>query len=117
MHWPEPITTKEVEPDQGPVLVTVEYRIEPKHREQFLRAISLYARMLRRDGAYEVGIFEDPADEGRFVETFMTDSWLDHLRLHQRLTKADQKVEEAVRRFQVDGEPKATHLILARPRN
>jgi MFS family permease len=117
MHWPEPITTREVEPDRGPVLVTVEFRIEPKHREQFLRAISLYARMLRRDGAYDFGIFEDPADEGRFVETFMTDSWLDHLRLHQRLTNADLKVEQAVRRFQVGGEPKATHLIFARPRN
>jgi hypothetical protein len=79
--------------------------------------MSLYARLLRRDGAYEVGIFEDPADEGRFVETFMTDSWLDHLRLHQRLTNADRRVEEAVHRYQVGGEPKATHLILARPRN
>jgi MFS family permease len=115
MHWPEPITTREVEPDRGPVLVTVEYRIEPKHREQFLRAMSLYARLLRRDGAYDFGIFEDPAHEGRFVETFMTDSWLDHMRLHHRLTNADRKVEETVRSFQIDGEPKATHLILAEP--
>jgi MFS family permease len=115
MSWPEPITTREIEPDRGPVLVMVEYRIEPKHRDQFLRAMARFARPLRRDGAYDFGIFEDPADDGRFVETFMTDSWLDHLRLHQRLTNADSEVEQAVRRLQVGGAPKTTHLILARP--
>jgi hypothetical protein len=45
----------------------------------------------------------------------MTDSWLDHMRLHQRLTNADSEVEQAVRRLQVDGEPKTTHLVLAQP--
>jgi MFS family permease/quinol monooxygenase YgiN len=113
MAWPEPITTREIQPDRGPVLVLVEYRIAQKHREEFLRAMSRLARSLRRDGAYDFGIFEDPADDGRFVETFMTDSWLDHMRLHRRLTNADSEVEQAVRRLQVGGEPKTTHLILA----
>jgi hypothetical protein len=27
MHWPAPITTREIEHDRGPVLITVEYRI------------------------------------------------------------------------------------------
>lgn len=117
MHWPEPITTAEVEPDRGPVLVMVEYHIDPKHREEFLKAMAPYARLLRRDGAYDFGIFEDPAEEGRFVETFMADSWVEHLRLHQRITKGDRKTEEAVRRWNVGGAPKATHLIFAHPRN
>lgn len=117
MHWPEPITTAEVEPDRGPVLVMIEYRIDPKHRDQFLDAMAPYARQLRRDGAYDFGIFEDPADEGRFVETFMTDSWIEHLRLHQRITNADRKAEQAVRRWNIGGEPKATHLILAQSRD
>jgi MFS family permease len=115
MAWPEPITTREIEPERGPVLVMVEYRIAPKHREQFLRAMARFARSMRRDGAYDFRIFEDPADDSRFVETFMTDSWLDHMRLHQRLTNADSEAEQAVRRLQVDGEPKTTHLVLAQP--
>jgi MFS family permease len=115
MHWPEPITTREVEPDRGPVLVTIEYRIDPQHRNPFLRAMKAYAQLLRRDGAYGFGIYEDPSDEGRYVETFMTDSWIEHLRLHQRVTNADRAVEEKVRSFQIGGAPKATHLIFARP--
>lgn len=111
MHWPAPITTHEVEQDRGPVLVTVEYRIDPKNRAAFLRALWRYSRERRRDGAYEWGLFEDPAQDGRYVETFLTDSWLEHLRAHERVTKADRLQEQIVQRFLIDGPQKTTHLI------
>ena len=113
MHWPNPVTTHAIEADRGPVLVTVEYRIDPKNRIAFLHALAQNSRERRRDGAYDWGIFEDPADDGRFVETFLTDSWLEHLRLHQRVTKADRISEVAVRRFQIGDAPKTTHWISA----
>jgi predicted MFS family arabinose efflux permease/quinol monooxygenase YgiN len=116
MHWPEPVTIAEVEPDRGPVLTLVEYRIDPQHREAFLEAMGPYARVFRRNGAYDFAVFEDPAEEGRFVETFMTDSWSEHLRLHQRVTITDRKSEEAVRRWNI-GAVKTTHLVLAQPRD
>jgi quinol monooxygenase YgiN len=94
----------------------IEYRILPEHREKFLEAMVPYARVLHRNGAYDFGVFEDAAEEGRFVETFMSDSWLEHLRLHLRMTNTDRKTEEGVRRWNV-GEVKATHLILAQPRD
>jgi len=111
MHWPAPITTHEIEQDRGPVLVTVEYHIDPKKREPFLQALNRYAHVRRRDGAYDWRVFEDPAEEGRFVEAFMTDSWLEHQRQHERVTKADRVQEEAAKRFQIRGAPKTTHLI------
>ena len=113
MQWPDPVTTHSIEPDRGPVLVTVEYRIDPKNRKAFLHALGQNSRERRRDGAYDWGVFEDSADEGRFVETFLTDSWLDHLRLHRRVTKADLISEQAVRRFHIGEGPKTTHLISA----
>lgn len=117
MHWPAPVTTFAVEADRGPVLVTTEYRIDPRNRELFLQALGRFGRERRRDGAYDWGVFEDPAVQGRFVETFLTDSWLEHLRLHQRVTNADRVLQEGVRRFQVGGEPKTTHLIGAHAGN
>jgi hypothetical protein len=117
MQWPDPVTTREIDGDRGPVLVTVEYRIDPKNRDAFLRAIGKNSRERRRDGAYDWGIFEDPADEGRFIETFLTDSWLEHLRLHRRVTKSDQISEQAVRRFQIGDGPKTTHLVSAQRGN
>ena len=116
MHWAVPVTSRAVEPDRGPVLVTIEYRIDPKNQEKFLHALVRYARERRRDGAYDWGIFEDPAEEGRFIETFRSDSWLEHLRQHQRVTKTDRLLESAVRRFQVGEGPKTTHLIAAQIR-
>jgi MFS family permease len=115
MHWAVPITTHEVEHDRGPVLVTVEYHIDPGNRAPFLRALGRYARERRRDGAYDWALFEDPAQDGRFIETFLTDSWLEHLRAHERVTKADRVQEQIVRRFLIDGGPKTTHLIGVRP--
>jgi predicted MFS family arabinose efflux permease len=111
MHWPAPVTSHAIEPDRGPVLVIIEYHIDPKNQEAFLRALSRSARERRRDGAYDWGIFEDPAQDGRFIETFRSDSWLEHLRQHQRVTKADRIQEQAVRRFQIGDGPKSTHFV------
>jgi quinol monooxygenase YgiN len=115
MHWPAPVLTREVEPDRGPVLVTVEYRIEPRNREAFLAALETLAYERRRDGAYDWGIFEDTADQGRFLETFLVESWLEHLRQHQRVTNADRILQTEVHRYQLDGVPKVSHLIAAEP--
>ena len=111
LHWATPITTHAVEEDRGPVLVTVEYQIDPKNRGAFLRALGRFSQERRRDGAYQWGLYEDPSVDGRFIETFMTDSWLEHLRSHERVTKADRALEQIVYRFQVSGQPRTTHLL------
>jgi hypothetical protein len=68
----------------------------------------------RRDGAFAWEVFEDPEHDGLFVETFMLNSWAEHLRQHARVTDADRTMQEAVDRFQIDGFPKVTHLLAAR---
>jgi predicted MFS family arabinose efflux permease len=110
-HWPAPITTHQIEQDRGPVMVTVEYRVAAENRARFIKAIYRYSRARRRDGAYDWRLFEDPAEDGKFVETFMTDSWLEHLRLHARVTKADRLQEAIVQRLLIGNSYKTTHLI------
>jgi len=116
MHWPTPIATHDVEQDQGPVLVTVEYRINPNDRAPFLAALERLAQERRRDGAYAWGVYEDAGEEGRMVETFWTESWLEHLRQHQRVTNADRVLQDSVHRFHTEGIPQVTHLIAVEPR-
>jgi MFS family permease len=113
MHWPEPSLTGDVEADRGPVLVTVEYQIRPEDRAMFLGAIARLAGERRRDGAFDWGLFEDLAQTGRFIETFMLDSRIEHLRQHERVTHADRELQQVIHRFQVHGAPKVTHLIAA----
>jgi MFS family permease len=112
MHWPAPVVSQEIEHDEGPVLVTVEYRIVPAERQAFLTALERLAAQRRRDGAYAWGVFEDVAERGRFLETFLVESWLEHLRQHERVTNADRMLEERLHGFLRD-EPKVTHLIAA----
>ena len=58
-------------------------------------------------------MFEDAADPARFVETFLVESWLEHMRQHQRVTNADRVLQNEVQRFQIEGEPKVAHMIAA----
>ncbi|HXY98231.1 MAG TPA: MFS transporter [Steroidobacteraceae bacterium] len=112
MHWPAPVLAEAVEGDAGPVLVSVEYHIDPKDREAFIAAITRLARTRRRDGAYSWGVFQDTAHAGRFLETFLVDSWLEHLRQHERVTRADRAIEDRVRSFAHEA-PRITHYIAA----
>src|SRR5580700_10162364 len=113
MHWPAPITSYPIQHDRGPVLVSVEYRIRPQDRQEFLQVLEQLGYERRRDGAYRWGVFEDAAVEGRIVENLLVASWMEHLRQHQRVTNADRRVQECVERFHLDDEPKVTHFIAA----
>ena len=114
MSWPSPVGASDINPATGPVMVMITYRIEPKNRVSFLDAIERAGRERYRDGAYDWHIFEDPGDNRRFVETFLSDSWASHLRQHARVTKSDLALEADVLRFQVGTGPQITHLIAAR---
>jgi quinol monooxygenase YgiN len=113
MHWPTPVLSHEIEQDEGPVMVTVEYQIRPENREAFLAALDRLAHERRRDGAYAWGVFEDVGQEGRFLETFLVESWLEHLRQHERVTNADRILQDAVHRYHIKGKPKVTHFVAA----
>jgi hypothetical protein len=71
-------------------------------------------RVRRRDGAMRWGLFSDTANPGRFFETFLVESWTEHLRQHERVTVADREVENQARSFQIGGKPPiVSHLIYA----
>ena len=113
MHWPEPVLAAGVNDDAGPVLVTVEYHVPAEHREAFLSAMGPLAHERRRDGGYDWNLFQDSAHPERMIETWLVDSWLEHMRQHRRVTRADQASEERVGRFSREA-PRITHYVAAR---
>jgi len=111
-YWPEPKVQLEPKAQTGPVLITVEYEIDPSDAEVFTQAARISGEMKRRAGAFYWNLFRDTGDPSRFVETFIVDSWDEHLRQHGRLTLADQQIEDRVRSFHRGAEsPKTSHLI------
>jgi len=109
-----PVIVKEVGAEllEGPVLVTIEYSVISGQETEFVKAMRQYARTRRRDGAYRWGIYRDTEIANGFVEIFLVHSWAEHLRQHERHTKADRKLEERVYSY-VAGEPKVRHLLYA----
>jgi len=69
-------------------------------------------RLRQRGGAIRWNISRDTADPQKFVETFVTESWADHLRQHERVTAETRKIEGRVQALHLGpGPPKTTHLI------
>jgi hypothetical protein len=75
----------------------------------FLKAINGYGRIRRRDGGYRWGIYRDMENPDLYLETFLVDSWAEHLRQHERSTRADREVTEQVQSY-TRGEPTVRHL-------
>ena len=97
LHWPEPTVMLEPDPEQGPVLVTVEYHVDAANADEFVSAVHALGNIRQRDGARRWGLFRDLADPSRYIETFILDSWVEHLRQHGRVTVADRAAEDRVR--------------------
>jgi len=116
LHWPEHATAIMPEPDSGPVLIMLEYRIDPGKAKDFAEAMKALGRVRRRDGAMRWGLFQDTAEPRRYFEIFAAESWAEHLRQHERVTVADREIENHARSFHVGEAPPVTsHLIYAYP--
>jgi MFS family permease len=111
-HWSMPHTHEEIDNDRGPVLVKIEYRIDPKDRAAFLRALDELGFERRRDGAFAWGIFEDAGDVGRYEEAYLIESWLELMHLRERVTNADRVLEDQIREMLIEP-PRIEFLIAA----
>jgi hypothetical protein len=105
VQLPDIAVVSEPLPDDGPVLIQIEYRVDPENRAAFMRAIHAAAPTRRRNGASAWRIFRDLEDDGRFVERFVITSWAEYVRLRTRLTVADHALQERVLALQRPGVP------------
>jgi MFS family permease len=117
LHWSEPLAAITPDPDDGPVLVMLDYRIDVERSEEFIKAVYELKRVRHRDGARRWGLYNDITDPGRYVETFTVPSWAEHVRQHVRFTIGDREIEDRVRSFHIGPEPPiVSHLIYAKQR-
>jgi predicted MFS family arabinose efflux permease len=116
MHWPFPTLLVKPEFEQGPVLVQIEYKIDPKHQDEFAHAMKDLSVIRKRDGAFFWGLFRHDVYPDVYIEAFMIDSWAEHLRQHERITVADRSVEDRAFSFHIGNKPPVvSHFIAAEP--
>ena len=109
--WAMPEPQVAAGPADGPVLVTIEWRIDPANSEQFTAAMAPIRRMRRRDGATGWGLFHDIEDAGRVLETFTVATWAEHERQHHRSVAGDAEIQQLARSLVIDDGPWVHHLI------
>ncbi len=102
MDWPLPVLAEAPQSDV-PVLVTISYRVQSDKRADFVAAMQELREMRRRNGAYFWQLFHDSEDPTRFIETFMDESWLEHLRQHERVSVADREIQRRAKQYLVEG--------------
>ena len=110
----EPVPALPIELNDGPVMVTIEYLVDPARRGEF-EAIMAESRSARlRAGAVSWGLFEDIERPARFVEYFACDTWADYLRRFDRFTAADEELHARRHAFHIAESPPRISRFIAR---
>jgi MFS family permease len=100
-----PAPQVEIQPDDGPVMVTVEYQIDPARAAEFAKVMDRTRRARLRQGALSWGLFRDVSQPGRYVEYFVDENWLEHQRRLERFTAFDAELRTERLQFHLGDTP------------
>ena len=113
VHHSEPhVGDVALDPEDGPVVVTVEYEVEPEQIPEFVSAMRELRRVRRRDGAMQWSLCQDVEEPLRQVESYLVASWAEHERQLERTTQSDEALFARVQDAHRGGEePLVRHLL------
>ena len=110
--WKAPVTRDPVAPSAGPVLTTIEYRVDPARIDEFRGVMQETRRSRLRGGVLSWELFRDTQDPDRFVEYFIDETWVEHLRRFDRFTVSDIALRRRRLALHVgDAPPQVTRCI------
>jgi MFS family permease len=108
----EPVAAFPIEHDKGPVMVTIEYQVDPARVNEFMEVMFETRRDRMRKGALSWGLFHDISEPNRYLEYYLDESWADHLRRFERFTAADAELRERRQTFHLGPEaPRVSRYV------
>ncbi|MET0248197.1 MAG: MFS transporter [Sphingobium sp.] len=99
----------------GPVIVEIEYSVDPAQARSFYRAMQNVQQLRHRNGAYDWSIARDIADTRAWTERFHCPTWHDYLRLRDRNTHEEMQTIEAAIAFHGGDRRPHVRRLLERP--
>jgi MFS family permease len=102
---PDPVAAIPVHGDEGPVMVTLEYLIDPQRANDFAAVMQETRRSRLQRGALSWGLFRDTTRPGRYLEYILDESWIEHLRRFERFTTYDAELRERRLAFHTGEQP------------
>ena len=113
-RWTEPDIAVSIQPRSGPIVVTIEYRIEPTNIPAFLAEMAERRRIRIRDGARHWTLLRDLEDEMIWTERYHVATWVDYVRHNQRRTHADAANFERIRALHAGPDAPRVHRMIER---
>jgi len=97
-HWSLPPQSS-IDPSQyeNRALITIEYnKINPNLSDKFEHNIPELGRLLKSEGMAYWELFQEPADTSHYIEIRIADTWTDHIRQHEFVTKNVKVMEDRI---------------------
>ena len=111
-YWPDPELEMEVPLTHGPIMVMVDYEIEPEDSQEFLDAMERVRRIRYRNGVMRWGVYVDIENPRIYHEVYLEENWAAHLRQHERVSFYEMEVQAVLtcRFHRGDTAPQVRHL-------
>jgi MFS family permease len=119
-HWSlPPQSSVDALQNENQALITIEYnKIDPKLADEFEQSVRELGRLLKSEGMAYWELFQDPADIGHYIEIRIADTWTDHIRQHEYVTKNVQVIENRIRELIKDcPQPIISHYVGKSPQS
>jgi MFS family permease len=99
----------------GPIVVEIEYRVDPRKAREFYRTMQEVQLSRQRNGAYGWSLARELADRELWTERYHCPTWLDYLRQRNRPTQSERLLQERALQFHLGPEAVRIRRMLERP--
>ncbi len=113
-RWQEPDVAVPIQPRSGPIVVTIEYRIDEGDVSEFLVVMAERRRIRIRDGARHWSLLRDLGEADLWIERYNVATWVEYVRHNQRRTHADATTTERLIALHKGPEPVRVHRMIER---
>lgn len=96
----------------GPIIVEIDYRVDPTQARDFYGAMLKLQRVRQRNGAFDWSLSRDIAAPELWTERYHCPTWGDYLRLRSRFTHSDWELQAQADAYHYsDGAPRVRRRL------
>lgn len=95
----EPEVALDLNTRSGPIVIELEYDIDPDYAREFYAVMMEMQRVRKRIGAFEWSLARDIANPSRWTERYHCPTWGDYMRMRDRYSQEDIEVQERANGF------------------
>jgi hypothetical protein len=111
----EPEVALAITARSGPIVIEVDYRVDPAAARDFYDVMLKLQRMRLRNGAFDWSLSRDIGDPALWTERYHCPTWGDYLRLRSRFTQSDRELQALADTFHIAGPGGRVRRRLERP--